>query len=355
METAWNRLDDALNLATEDAQHWEDVCNEVVDIFGAEGAILVPTDPSFRGVWMSCSSKLKMTLGEYIEGGWHLRDPREKVTPLMLKKGYSTDDDIFPDRAAKAEMPFYKDFLCKHNFGVLTAVRILTPNGYWGLMLHFANDHPPISQTEMALIDKIRPILERAVTKADEIAHRRISAFAQFFKGTKSKVYVLDVDGEQCFNMDNDGNLGNQVRVSELLPKQMSRDLNDEIRDVCASDPELSLSKSFQFRENDQNTSVLIIQIPPSLRHYFMVFKVCVITTECSNMNALKQKHLRDNYQLSESEITTVDLLSAGKTPNMIADLMSLKATSIRQRLKVIYQKTNVNSQVELVALYGKL
>ncbi|AKI01619.1 DNA-binding protein with HTH domain [Hoeflea sp. IMCC20628] len=355
METVWKRLDDALDLAIDDAQYWENVCNEVVDIFGATGAILIPTDPSFRGVWMSCSTRLKLTLGEYIEGGWHLRDPREKVTALMLEHGYSTDDEIFPDRAAKAEMPFYKDFLYKHNFGVLTAIRILTPNRYWGLMLHFANDHPPISEAEIALIGKIRPILEKAVTKADEIAHRRIAAFAHFFKGTKSEVYVMDVDGEQCFNLDNDGKLSNQINASDLLPKEMSNELNDEIKEICASDPELSLSKSFQFRERGENTNVLVIQFPPSLRHYFMAFKVCAITTECSDMDSLKHNRLRENYQLSETEIATVDLLSTGKTPNMIADLMSLKAASIRQRLKVIYQKTNVSSQVELVALYGQL
>ncbi len=58
---------------------------------------------------------------------------------------------------------------------------------------------------------------------------------------------------------------------------------------------------------------------------------------------------------MTATEITTVDLLASGKTPAMIAEIMSLKPDSIRQRLKLIYSKANVGSQVELVGLYGQL
>lgn len=124
---------------------------------------------------------------------------------------------------------------------------------------------------------------------------------------------------------------------------------------VCSSDANLSLSNAYQFRDEDRHINILIIQIPPSLRHFFMPFKVCAIRTECSDTSAIKQKKLNALFGLSESEISTVDLLASGKTPAMIAEIMSLKPTSIRQRLKVVYEKTQVNSQVELVALYGRL
>jgi len=55
-------LRDKLELAIDDAGHWEDVCNEIVNIFDAEGVILAPATPTFRGVWMSCSSRLGTTL-----------------------------------------------------------------------------------------------------------------------------------------------------------------------------------------------------------------------------------------------------------------------------------------------------
>jgi len=348
-------LQEALDLAVDDAQNWERACNCAVDLLGATGAILVPTNPAFRGVWMSCSTRLKTTLGEYIAGDWHLRDPREHVTKRMLTFGYATDDDIFPDRAVKAEIPFYKDFLYRHNFGVLTAARILTPNGYWGLMLHFANDHPPISENEVLILDRIRSLFEEAATRADQIAHERIAAFVEFFRGTRSEIYILDVDGNQCFSINNNGELSAQNRSDTIFPMEMGSELGSQLREICASDPTLSLSNTYQIKDGDQNKSVLVVQIPPKLRHYFMRFKVCAIVTECNGMDAWKQQRLREEYLLSDAEVSTVDLLSAGKTPNLIADIMSLKATSIRQRLKVIYEKTNVNSQVELVALYNQL
>jgi len=39
----------------------------------------------------------------------------------------------------------------------------------------------------------------------------------------------------------------------------------------------------------------------------------------------------------------------------MIAETLSLKASTVRQRLKHIFEKTHVNSQVELIGLHGRL
>ena len=350
-----DELKELLELATHDAQNWEQVCNKIVEMFGATGAILVPTNPTFRGVWMSCSTALGATVPEYIAGGWHLKDPREQVTGLMVEAGIATDDQIFENRQHKSDNPFYRQFLFKHNFGVLIAIRLLTPNGYWGLMLHFANDHPPISETEKELIHQIRPHFERAIMRAEEVAYQRIADFAQFFKGTESEVFIFDGDGRQCVNIDTSGSLKNQIKLSSLLPDEMSDALHGELAEVCASDASQSLSKAYQFSDQNKQFNILIIQAPPRLRHFFMPFKVCAIRTECSDTSALKQQRLRQDFGLSEGEIATVDLLASGKTPAMIADILSLKPTSIRQRLKTVYEKTSVNSQVELVALYRDL
>ncbi len=135
----------------------------------------------------------------------------------------------------------------------------------------------------------------------------------------------------------------------------MAAELGEEIRGLCSSDSSPSMSRAYQFNIGNKNTNVLIIQIPPSLRHFFMHFKVCAIKTDCSDTTALKNIHLRKTYCLSAAEIATVDFLVEGNTPNMIADILSLKVSTIRQRLKQIYVKTEVNSQVELVGLYSRL
>lgn len=355
MKQNMDELRRLLGLVVEDASYWEAVCNELVAMFGATGAILVPADPSFRGVWMSCSTALGATVPEYIAGGWHLKDPREQVTLLMIENGIATDDEIFASRESKIQDPFYKGFLFRHNFGVLIAVRLLTPNGYFGLMLHFANDHPPISPLEVELISLIRPLLEQAIAEADGVAYQRIADFAQFFQGTDSEVYIFDGDGAQCVPIDRGGRLAFRDTLPALLPSEMRTALHEELTELCGSDANLSLSKAYQFSEDGKQYNVLIIQAPPRLRHFFMPFKVCAIRTECSDMSAVKQSKLREQFGLSESEIATVDLLAAGNTPAMIADILSLKSSSIRQRLKLVYEKTNVRGQVELIALYAGL
>ena len=350
-----DKLETILELATKDAQQWDVACERVVELFGATGALLPPSNPHFRGVWVSGTSNMKAAMAEYVSDRWNLRDPREGLTQMMFDHGYATDDQIFPDRDARSKIPFYRDFLRPLNFGNVCLIRILTPNGYWPMTLHFGNDHPPLTERDIRLIKTIQPMFENAAKRAAEIAHQRIFEFAQFFRGTESEVLLFDADGKQCFGVDAAGRTQPNRKLSSLMPKEISENLASEFKDVLTSDPSMSLSKAYQFQENEKLISVLAIQIPPTLRHFFMQFKACAIRTECSTSLAIKQRQLREKYGLSHKEINTVALLAEGKTPEIIANILSLKPTSVRQRLKVVYQKVQVSSQIELVALYGRL
>lgn len=355
MEDLFDALQSTLDLAVEDAQHWDAALETVVEIFGATGALFPATDPFFRGVWMTGTKRMKQALPTYLNDGWVHNDPREKVIKLMMEKGYACDHEAFPVRAEKDQIPIYRDFLYPQKIGVVYGLRILTPSGYWAMMVHFDNDHPPISTTDKVLIKRVQTMFAKATARADEVAHKRIASFAQFFKGTESKVFVLDVDGKVCFSINSSGKLQTLSRVNHLLPDEMQAELGVEVRDLCSSDPSLSVSRAYQFNSGNKSTNVLITQIPPSLRHFFMHFKVCAIKTECNDTTILKNTRLQEDYGLSASEIATVGFLAGGNTPNMIADILSLKASTVRQRLKQIFDKTQVNSQVELIGLYGRL
>lgn len=354
-EIGLGKLQATLDLATNDAQQWDIACDVVVDLFGATGALLPPSNPHFRGVWVSGTQNMKDALAEYVSDRWNLRDPREGLTQMMFDHGYATDDQIYPDREARAKIPFYRDFLRPLNFGNVCLIRILTPNGYWPMTLHFGNDHPPLTEKDIELVKVIQAMFEEAAKRAAEIAHQRIYDFAQFFRGTESEVLIFDADGKQCFNVDASGRTQPNRKLSSLLPQEIGESLANEFKDVLTSDPNMSLSKAYQFQEDAKMINVLVIQIPPTLRHFFMQFKACAIRTQCSTTLAIKQRELRETFGLSQKEISTVALLADGKTPDMIANLLSLKPASVRQRLKLVYQKTQVSSQIELVALYGRL
>lgn len=351
----FEQLKKTLALATEDAQYWDAALGIVVEIFGGTGALIPATDPFFRGMWMAGTKEMKEALNAYLHEGWYKNDPREKVLKLMLEKGYACDQDVFPDRSKREQIPIYRDYLYPLNFGVSYCLRILTPNGYWALTIHFDNDHPPIDAADVVRIKRIQSMFADATNLADQIAHQRIAAFAHFFKDTGSEVFVLDVDGKACFSINSNGRLQTQNRMLHLLPKGMSADITAEIRELCVSDPGLSMSRAYQFNTGKTNTNVLVIQIPPNLRHFFMHFKVCAIRTECTLSTVLKHNRLRDEYSLTAAEISAVDLLVEGNTPNMIADFLSLKVSTVRQRLKQVFEKVGVNSQVELIGFHKNL
>ncbi len=349
------RLEKLLNEATQDARIWDDVCEEITSLFGATGTLLPASNPNVRGLWTAGTRRIKEAMVVYLKQKWIHGDPREAVLNIMFERGYCTDDEVFPDRAARLKMPIYRDFLNPWNFGNVCMVRLLTPEGYWPMTIHFANDHPPLNDTDFELIKSIQDLFAKATKAASAIAHQRIYEFFQFMNGSDTEVFVFDADGNQSFTIDMQGRIQTRDRLNRLLPDEISVTVQDELKDALLSDPNTSMSKAYQFIQNGKNVNVLVIQIPPTLRHFFMKFKTCAIRTELGDTSTLKRSRLRKEFELTEAEIVTVELLAAGRTTAMIADLMTLKPTSIRQRLKVIYNKADVSSQVELIAFYGGL
>ena len=349
------KLETSLDMAINDAQYWPDVCDEIAQLLGGNNALLIPSNPNFRGLWLACTKTLAPALEQYIAEEWHLNDFRHKTIPIAIERGYATDDDILLNRRTMAEMPYYTDFLWKHDIGFFIGIKILTPNGIWIACTYFNHNHPPITHEQIELTHQISALIEAKITQADIIAHKQISDFARFFKGSQSEIYILDPQGEDCLNVNTDGKLSGQTTTPQFLTEDILGKLHDEISHICSSEPELSLSNSYIVKQGYKRINVLAIQIPPFLRHFHMPFKVCIIATEVKERIAETHDRLRAKFALTTSEITALELLARGNSPKSIAELLSVKPSSIRQRLKTIYDKTNVSGQVELVSFYNNL
>lgn len=355
MKNDLSQLANALDNAVTDSAYWNAACEEVSNVLGATGTLLPASNPNFRGLWTAGTPRIKEAMVEYLAKDWITGDPREPVLNRMFEVGLCTDDEIYPDREARFEMPIYRDFLAPWDFGNVCMLRLLTPEGYWPMTIHFANDHPPLTQADLSLIEEIRAKFEAAIEKASAFALNRFFEFATFLTGSNSELFLFDADGNHCFSIDENGSASAKENLASLLPPSLTQALQDDLKDILLSSPERSLSKAYQFTKDGKEVSVLVVQIPKDLRHFFMAFKTCAVRTESSAADSLKHARLRDQYALSDTEILTVSQLAAGKTPAMIAEIVGLKPSSIRQRLKTIFEKTDVGGQIELAALYRSI
>jgi len=350
-----SKLENLLSLAAEDSRKWDAVCEEVDLIFDAQGTLLPDSNPNFRGMWTAASKPARIGFERYLEDGWMRGDPREKVLNAMFDKGYCTDDEIFPDRKKRFEMPIYRDLLLDLNFGNVLMVRLLTPEGYWPMTIHMANDREPLGPEDFSLVEKVQEMFAEATKKASQIAHKAMFDFFEFMDAAKTEVFVFDADGNQSFTLDSSGQIQTRNQLERILPNDISVQIQEELKSALLSDPNQSISQAYQFTKNGTMVNVLVIQIPTRLRHFFMKFKTCAVRTELGVSSALKHTRLRDNYGLTDTDIITIEMLVSGKTTAMISELMSLKQSTVRQRLKLIYEKTTVGSQVELIALYREI
>ena len=355
MNTDLCNLKTAVDKAVHDANNWHNVCEEVAKIFGGNNALLIPSNPNFRGLWLACTPSLAPALEEYIADRWHLNDFRHKTIPLVAERGYATDDDILSGREQMFDMPYYTDFLWKHDIGFFIGMRLPTPNGLWVICVYFNHERSPITEEEIALADQVSQLIADAVISADTKAHNSIAAFARFFSGTKSEIYIFDPQGDECLSIDQDGKFSSDAGRPDFLNTNLTTELRDEIGEICASAPELSLSNSYIVKRDDKRVNLLVVQVPPFLRHFHIPFKVCVIACECNDQTIERHQTLRIEFNLTKSEILTLELLAAGNNTSSIAELLSVKTSSIRQRLKGMYEKTDTNGQVVLVSFYNGL
>jgi len=343
MSPELDRLSGALANCVSNAHHWPEVCNQVAAVFDAIGAIIIPVDPAYRGIWMPQSETLVELTDAYLAGGWAKKDYRQMGEALLKRRKWFTDDDL-GNRKVIQQDPYYLELMIPHGVGFAIIIEIPTINGPFALSIQFEHDRKPVSEVEGDLALSIRQLVSETAEAAILQSRQRIKDLTEMMSETTQHVFTLD-----C--------LGNVLRttadsnVNSIDDWQLNDALFLQLREICASDPADNISEVIEIEKRRFN----IFQIPKSVRHFCIPDKVLVVETKTNPRVNCRSNVMMQKFDLTPAEITCLEILSRGNSINDTADLLSLKVTTVRQRLKNIYQKVEVNSQAQLVAKYLRI
>ncbi len=349
-------LEAACNRATHDARFWIDVCDEASKLVGGVGALFLPIVPKGRGPWLIRSTSIQELITRYVEEGWYKQDYRENGTEICLQKGYMTDHD-FVTREEMEHIPYYRDLLFHYGLGICIGMTFDTENGIWALAIQCSKDRPPLSDDEIKTTKQIKATIQNATQEASSVARQKLEEFTHLLGETNNNILLLDGDGDIVEQKSVAGIYCDmdEIRPGSNVKNLLSEEFHGEVDKVCASTAEENINLSFVHEIGSQKFSTHMMQVPPSIRHFYTRAKVIVFT---SHFEASKSKHdeiLKDIYGLTHSEIKATNLMADGNSIKTISELLDLSEKTIRQRFKTIYSKTGCHRQAELVSFVYKL
>lgn len=323
-----------------DATAWPEVCDSISDCFGAVGTIIMPLEPEFRGVWLFQSKVLEPVTEAYIAEGWQFKDLRQGLVPKAIEEGFASDDDL-GDRSSLMKLPYFYEFLGSRGLGFGGLIGVGVGAKHFGISMQFRADRPPFNDAEKKLALTIRTLVGETAERAACEAQKQFSDLVGMMAQSVDELAIFDVLGDMTFNSKA------QLEKHEDTKWPMA-----EIKEACQADPAKYRPKHVVREEQSRDRRYTILQLPSSQRHFFTENKVVVLVTEAEPTMLERRKRLQVLYHLSEAELSCVDLLASGNSPEEIASQLNLKVSTIRQRLKSILQKTGTSSQAKLVSLY---
>lgn len=357
--------------AAVDVSLWPQVIENIVQYTDSKTAIFTALDqfsPSYDFVY---------THEIPVESLKAYRDERIRVIDMKLHISLwqqagvgnvvNLDLSHYGENPESDEYIFYERCLNPTGISYISAVLLDQGSHRWAVLgLHRAPDAAPYQQKELDFLKHLGVHLRRALQ-----IHRQFSLVKQenlslysVLDHLKTGVILLDhqlsltysnplaqsmIEHDSCLDLDLYNRLKthayDQSRLDQLLHSALlgQSALNADVGGV------LSLS--------DEKGRELMLTIVPfsklkNMQHQDAgQHQIAVFLTDKHQLYALSKAYLQQAYQLSKREFELCELLLNGCKLEEIAEHCGITLSSVRTYFKNIYEKTQCNSQIELMHL----
>ena len=338
---------------------WPSALETIARDLKSDGATLVD-GPSYRSR-VSTSTHIASFVEEYFSLEARHFDSRESRVNPTTDDTFVSDLDTFTAEEIDRD-PYYVEFLRPRGFGWHAVACLRGGESPLVLSLKRRLNQGPFQRAELARMAKVLPYL-RAGAQAAQMA---LSFRSQ------DHLEALRSEGQGGVLLNQDG---------RVLAINATVELGDGLSIV---DGRLRAAYPAEQGALDRSISIAVSQAPPhelpiptpAVLHRPsgrrpLIVRVARLFDAAPNPMALARavagildtdvqpvpaaSLLRDMFGLTPKEAELAMLLGAGRTLNNAADLCHISLSHARQRLKVVFQKTETSRQSELVSLLLRL
>jgi DNA-binding CsgD family transcriptional regulator len=334
-------------------ERWPAALESISSSLCSDGATLVVTPT--RAHLVAASSGIKPFVEEHFK--LPFPDPREHRVSPRLDQGFMADHAYFSAQEI-ARDPYYQEFLVPRGFGWNAAASLGED-----LLISLKRGHKQGSY-EAGDISELNAALPwmRAASRAASLTWRshfsgQLKAFERLGRGAiliDARARVLECNSCVRFGDALDAPGGYLQAAHPSDRRRLQRFL------AAITSAELSPSKL--------NTT-LVLPRPSGLRPWLLDGICCaeglrslhsraaalLLITDIDHPARIDQALLREMFSLTNTEATLAREITAGRSLREAAREVAISEGHARQRLKQIFLKTATSSQVELVALLGRL
>jgi DNA-binding CsgD family transcriptional regulator len=348
---AFETLTDLIYEAAVLPELWPAVLDQLAEIAGAQGTILIAADLEAHR-WIN-SASLDRLMEDFVSGGWSR--VRGRTTRLLGARhaGFILEEDVYTPEELERDV-LIRNFLRPRGLGWGTGTAFPLSTGdtlIFSIERRFADG--PVPRAATVALDTLRPHLGRAALLSARLKLERARASMQVLEMLGLPAAILTAGGRL-----QDRNAG----FSALVPSVV-RDLRERVTLVhpgadgllaaaLAARPGLS-ARSIPIPDDGENPALVVHILPMrgAAQDVFGGGTLLMVATPVTPRPVPGAEVLAGLFDLTAAEARIARGIADGGTIAILAAQQGVSLETIRSQLKAIFAKTGVTRQVDLARL----
>ena len=323
---------------------WPALLGELGAAVGGNGGFLFGVRDGYTSAVNSVEYDQLMPV--FLRDGWSERDPNLPRAIALNHAGFVTDYDLLSEEEI-ATNEVYCNFYRKHGIGYRAGTIIPMPSGdSIAIVMPRHQDHGPVPQEVVNLLDGLRPHLARASLAANRLGFE--CALAQ-------------VDALQALGLPGAVLRGPDALMPSLFQDRAQRvTMTDVAADALLAEALGTLAlaggrtvKSIPVAATAGHVPMVLHVIPVrgSARDIFTQATALLVVTPVDRAAVPAAEVLQGLFDLTPAEARVARGIGQAETIDTLADATGVNRETVRSQLKAVLSKTGLSRQQELVSL----
>ncbi len=341
-------------------QDWPLALHDFARSAESVGVFVTPFEAEDLGYSLPVSSDLTESVGAYLRDGWLERDYRKQRLGSLVEQPFVIEHQL-SSAETRERHPYYR-YMRSHGLLWWAGMPFKIDDRLWAVTFQRGVDQKPFTLEDAAPLLALRPVLIAALTLARRLNWSagtaqlslldRLSCAAVLidWRGT---VLQLNAGAERLFGAEV------MVRNNRLMAAERKNDerlqaLISSCRACPMGVPSISAPIPI-FRIGRHPLLVQALPVIGNARDLFQRSLAVITFVEPGSAHPMHSTALRQAFGLTPSESTLAMRIASGESLGEAAAGLGVAKSTVAQRLKSIYTKTDTHRQAELVALLSPL
>lgn len=344
---------------------WPGATESLTAAMGALGACFNMHGADADRRWLApMSSRYRDMLGEFLADGWAEHDLRgQRGWPLLKRSKLIVLDNQITTPDERAKTPIYAELFRRHDLDTFAAIGIPTSDQLWVLNLARSKAMGDFDIADGEEMARLAPLLGRLLSFAQSLSGAAATGAMAALEDTATAAILVDWTGRVVEVNAPARELigaGLSIRAGRLVAERPDAQAVLDGAVAAAISPETERFGAgggpvMLPKVTGGGLTIDAYPIRAAMADAFGRNGALLILSDPARRPRPSDRLLRELYGLTQREAQVAALIAAGDGAAEISETLGLKASSVRQVIKVLLWKAGARRQSELVAMFARL